>query len=59
MGVFRGKPAMHLIPPADYIEHEKNSECICGPKITELPNGRMYTHYSLDGREFREKKTDG
>lgn len=59
MGIFRGKPAFHVVPPADYVDHETNADCICGPRIEENATGRIYIHHSLDGREFREKKVDG
>lgn len=59
MAIFKGRPAIHVVPPADYIEHELTADCICGPLATDYANGRTYKHHSLDGREFREKKTDG
>lgn len=59
MGIFKGKPALHVVPPGDYIDHETTPDCICGPRIEERAAGRIYTHHSLDGREFREKKTNG
>ncbi len=54
MGIFR-RPQIHVIPRADYIEHEEDLTCICGPKVEEASNSVLVTHHSLDGREFREK----
>lgn len=59
MGIFGGKPSYHVLPVADYIEHEKAADCICGPRVEDQPTGRIYQHHSLDGREFREKKDNG
>ena len=58
MGIFR-KPQVHVVPRADYIEHEENTECVCGPKVEDYNSQTLVTHHSLDGREFREKKVDG
>lgn len=55
MGIFR-RPQFHVIPKADYIEHEDSTECICGPRVEESSNQMLVVHHSLDGREFREKK---
>lgn len=57
--MFKGNPAVHVVPPADYIEHELTHDCICGPTVEKRPHGRVYQHHSLDGREFKEKKVDG
>ncbi len=54
MGIFR-RPQVHIIPRADYIEHEEEVDCICGPRVEETSNRMLVTHHSLDGREFREK----
>ena len=58
MGIFR-RPQIHVIPRADYIEHDEDTECVCGPLIEETSSQVLVTHHSLDGREFREKKVDG
>lgn len=58
MGIFK-RPQFHVIPKADYIEHEENQECVCGPKIEDHGDKVLVVHHSLDGREFREKKVDG
>ena len=54
MGIFR-RPQVHLIPPADYIEHESEPDCVCGPQVEESSNQVLVRHFSLDGREFRKK----
>jgi hypothetical protein len=55
MGIFR-RPQVHVIPRADYIEHEEETDCICGPQVDENSHQVLVVHHSLDGREFREKK---
>jgi hypothetical protein len=55
MGIFR-RPQVHVIPRADYIEHEEETDCICGPQVEENSQQVLVVHHSLDGREFREKK---
>lgn len=54
MGIFR-RPQVHVIPRADYIEHDEDTECICGPRVDETANQVLVVHHSLDGREKREK----
>ena len=54
MGIFR-RPQIHVIPRADYIEHDEDTECICGPKVEETSNQVLVVHHSLDGREKRQK----
>lgn len=50
-----GPDEVHIVPDADFIEHTKNDECICGPATIFLDGGKkMITHASLDGREFNE-----
>lgn len=56
MGIFR-RPQIHKIPKADYIEHETDVNCICGPAVEETTHQVIVVHYSLDGREFRKKKS--
>ena len=47
---------MHVLPLGDLIEHEKTDECICGPDVAFLGDGRMMVeHHSLDGREAEEE----
>lgn len=58
MGIFR-RPQIHVIPRADYIDHEEDTTCVCGPKVEETSSQVLVIHYSLDGREKREKKVDG
>lgn len=55
MGIFR-RPQVHVIPRADYIEHEEETDCVCGPRVEENSQQVLVVHHSLDGREFREKK---
>lgn len=48
--------SVHVVPEAgsDQIEHDLDSDCICGPDI-EFTEGRpLVTHHSLDGRERYE-----
>lgn len=54
MGIFK-RSAVHIIPPADYIEHEPTPDCICGPRTEHNATGILVVHHSLDGREFRKK----
>ena len=43
-----------IIPINDWIEHEENTTCICGPRL-EIVNGEMLViHNSADGRETKE-----
>lgn len=49
------KPVLHNMPLADYIEHEPDPECVCGPILAEDANMKFYEHPSLDGREKRQK----
>jgi len=54
--------AVHVVPCADLVHHELGESCVCGP-TPELvhrdlgPEGWMYTHHSLDGREATEEVT--
>lgn len=44
---------LHIIPEADFREHESSISCWCKPKLTDgLDN--CYTHNSADGREHLE-----
>lgn len=54
-----GNSDIHVVPLADFIEHEHNKNCVCLPKAEGVPTGRrsvrwMYSHSALDGREERE-----
>jgi hypothetical protein len=53
---------VHIVPLADLIEHEETPDCVCGPNVEHVPNpdgpdGWMYVHSSLDGREKNEPTT--
>lgn len=41
---------VHIVPINDLVDHELNSGCICEPTF----DGEIWTHHSLDGREFSE-----
>jgi len=58
--VTRVEPGVvHLHPIEDLVEHELDDECACAPR-SELvprpagPDGWLYVHNSLDGRERSE-----
>lgn len=57
----------HVAPRDDLIEHDTDSDCVCGPRLVvvpvELVSGEVvigdaqchvYVHASLDGRELNE-----
>jgi len=53
VAISSGDEATHIIPQDDLIDHTLDPECVCGPEISDLGNGRwLYTHSSLDGREW-------
>jgi hypothetical protein len=54
VGIFR-RPRVHLIPKADYIDHETETDCVCGPEVEEASHQVVVRHWSLDGREKRKK----
>jgi hypothetical protein len=50
---------VHAYPLDDIVEHELTPECSCGPTVEAVFDegvllGWLYTHHSLDGREFGE-----
>lgn len=52
---------VHVRPDNDLIAHT-DQDCVCGPTPERVPNpngpeGWMYTHHSLDGRENQEPAT--
>lgn len=54
---------VHVIPVDDLIAHEV-VQCVCVPAVecvrkTEGPDGWLYTHHSLDGREQHEVPPQG
>lgn len=51
--------AAHVFPHDDFIEHESNDDCTCGPRSEEVELtyggvGWVVVHHSLDGRESQE-----
>ena len=55
---------VHAVPLDDEIVHDFSEECPCGPRKRMIPregrpDGWVYTHHSLDGREFSEPDHDG
>jgi hypothetical protein len=49
----------HIMPRGDLVGHETNDECPCGPTPywvleDDPPDGVLYVHHSLDGREKGE-----
>lgn len=50
---------VHVMPINDLIEHESSGDCACGPRTEivqrdDAPDGHLYVHHSLDGREMGE-----
>lgn len=50
---------VHVIPFADLVGHTPAEECVCVPaaeivQAPDRPDGHVFTHSSLDGREARE-----
>lgn len=50
---------VHAVPLDDTIVHEFSPGCPCGPGARVIPragrpDGWVYTHHSVDGREFNE-----
>lgn len=50
---------VHVTPRRDLVQHTDNEDCVCGPTVEHVPNhdgpdGWLYTHHSLDGREMYE-----
>jgi hypothetical protein len=51
--------AVHTVPLDDVIVHDFSEACPCGPRSRVIPregrpDGWVYTHHSLDGRELNE-----
>lgn len=51
---------VHVMPHADVIGHEVTEDCPCGPfaelcETADGPDGWIYVHHSLDGRELHER----
>lgn len=42
---------MHVMPKQDLTEHEASADCQCGPERHREPEGVIFRHHSLDGRE--------
>ena len=51
LAIAKGPDEMHIVPGNDLIEHTESEECVCGPALTDIGDGQMYIHSSLDGRE--------
>ncbi len=47
---------VHVHPEDDICQHDLSSRCVCGPSVDCLyePNGPVYIHHSLDGREAED-----
>lgn len=50
---------IHVMPVDDLVLHENTRECVCQPVVEHVPNddgpdGWLFTHHSLDGREANE-----
>lgn len=62
--VLRTAPGLvHVYPLDDVVAHELADGCACGPTPELVPNpdgpdGWMWTHHSLDGREATERARD-
>lgn len=46
----------HIIPVDDLIDHDPESDCICGPTLKPVARGDgsygwLLIHHALDGRE--------
>lgn len=50
---FPDSEGIHVIPTNDLIVHTCSADCPCGPTKKD-PELEVYTHHSLDGREFNE-----
>ena len=51
---------VHVHPLGDLIEHDVAGNCACGPDVeivvnADGPDGHVWAHHSLDGRERHEK----
>lgn len=59
----------HVLPVADLVDHDASEHCVCRPS-TEIvvepgivgtvdgPDGWIFVHHSLDGRELHEQNGD-
>ena len=52
---------IHVLPIDDEVMHENTRNCVCIPDVEHVPNdhgpdGWLYTHHSLDGREANEPR---
>lgn len=46
-----GGNSWHIIPADDLIQHDMDENCPCMPDTVLEPEGPLYRHHSLDGRE--------
>ena len=49
---------IHVLPVDDLIEHERTTDCVCGPLLCFYGPRLIVTHHSLDGRELVEVLED-
>lgn len=49
---------VHTYPVADCVVHSLDEDCICGPGVEYLEDGKHVLHHSLDGREHSEPDHD-
>lgn len=49
----------HVMPTDDAVPHEPVIECICGPDVECMEEGRIYYHHPLEmaGREMPRRRT--
>jgi len=48
---------VHVVPVADLVDHSTDEACVCMPSAEVVlndqgPDGHVYAHHSLDGREL-------
>lgn len=53
----------HVLPVGDFLHHDLDAECACGPTTQPVPRhdgtvGWVYVHHSLDGRERDEASSE-
>lgn len=53
--VEKTKEEYHVVPVADSVAHDLNSDCVCGPLVLPGEEGVVVGHRSLDGREVLDK----
>lgn len=49
-------PDYHVVPLNDLVQHLELRQCLCRPRVEELPNGHaVVVHHAADGREAFEE----